>query len=44
MRMWLACMGALLLMAGVLYLALGRERGSESGHRLDAGPSVVAVA
>jgi hypothetical protein len=44
LRMWIACTGALLVMAGVLYYALGRERASESGHRLDACPGVVVTA
>jgi hypothetical protein len=43
-RMWLACTGALLVMAIVIYLALGRERAGESGARLGgAAPSVAAL-
>jgi hypothetical protein len=36
LRMLLACTGALLAMAIVIYLAIGRERGGESG----LGPAV----
>jgi hypothetical protein len=44
MRMWLACAGALLVMAGALYYALGRQPGAESGGRLDPRPAVVETA
>jgi hypothetical protein len=37
LRIWIACTGALLAMALVLYLALERDRPSESGHL--GGPS-----
>jgi hypothetical protein len=43
LRMWLACTGALLVMAIMLYLALGRERPSESGSRV-GGVATVALA
>jgi hypothetical protein len=42
--MWLACTGALLVMAAVLYLALGRERTGESGHRLEVRAGTTATA
>jgi len=42
LRMWLACTGALLLMAGMLYLALGRERPPESGSL--GGSTTLALA
>jgi hypothetical protein len=32
--MWLACTGALLVMAIMMYLAMGRERPAESGQDL----------
>lgn len=42
--MWLACTGALLVMAIVIYLALGRERAGESGAKLGvAVPSVATL-
>jgi hypothetical protein len=44
MRMWLACTGALLVMAAVLYLALGHVRPGESGLHLDVAPGTVAMA
>jgi len=34
--MWLACAGALLAMAVMMYLAIGRERAGESGLGLGA--------
>jgi hypothetical protein len=43
-RMWLACAGALLVMAGALYYALGHQASAESGRRPDARPAVVANA
>jgi hypothetical protein len=42
-RIWLACTGALLVMAIVIYLALGRERAGESGLRLDGASGSVAA-
>jgi len=42
MRIWLACTGALLVMAIVIYLAIGRERSNESGTR--PGGALPAVA
>ena len=42
-RVWLACTGALLVMAVVLYLALGRERPGESGFRVGAAPATAAL-
>jgi hypothetical protein len=43
-RMWLACTGALLVMAIVIYLAIGRERPGESGAKLGAAlPSVATL-
>ena len=42
LRMWLACTGALLVMAIVIYLALGHERPGESGTR--TGVVLPAVA
>ncbi|HVU52721.1 MAG TPA: hypothetical protein VHL80_18700 [Polyangia bacterium] len=44
LRIWIACMGALLVMAGALYYALGHGSGGESGHRLDGRPGAVARA
>jgi hypothetical protein len=43
-RIWIACTSVLLLMCAFLYYVLGRDRGPESGHRLDARPVVVAIA
>jgi hypothetical protein len=43
LRMWLACTGALLVMAIVIYLAIGRERGGESGLRLGGASGSVAA-
>jgi hypothetical protein len=43
LRMWLACTGALLMMVIGIYLALGRERPSESGLGLEAGSGTVAA-
>jgi hypothetical protein len=43
LRMWLACTGALLVMAIVIYLAIGRERGGESGFRLGVGSGATAT-
>ena len=43
MRMWLACTGALLVMAIVIYLAIGREHAGESGLRLGGGSGSVAA-
>ena len=40
--MWIACAGALLVMALVIYLAIGRERGGEAGQLL-MPPSSVAL-
>jgi hypothetical protein len=42
-RMWIACTGALLVMAAVLYLALGRDRGGESGQYLGGSARTVAA-
>jgi hypothetical protein len=44
LRMWLACTGALLVMAIVIYLAIGRERSGESGARLGSALPAVAAA
>jgi hypothetical protein len=41
--MWIACTGALLVMAVVLYLALARDRGGESGQHLGGGATTVAA-
>ena len=43
LRMWLACTGVLLLMAFVLYLAMSRERGGDSGQQLDGAARSVAA-
>ncbi|HVR01343.1 MAG TPA: hypothetical protein VMT47_04380 [Polyangia bacterium] len=43
MRIWLACTGALLVMAIVIYLAIGRERAGESGLRLGGTSGSVAA-
>jgi hypothetical protein len=43
-RIWLACTGALLVMAAALYLVLGHERSSESGLHLGSSPGSVAAA
>jgi hypothetical protein len=42
LRMWLACTGALLVMAIMLYLAIGREPHRESGFQLVGGAAVTA--
>lgn len=43
--MWIACTGALLVMAIVIYLAIGRERGGEAGFRFGppAAPTVASL-
>jgi hypothetical protein len=41
--MLLACTGALLAMAIVIYLAIGRERGGESGLRDSVGSGATAT-
>jgi len=43
LRIWITCASVLLVMCAFLYYVLGRERGGESGHRLDARPVVVAI-
>ena len=44
LRVWLACTGALLVMALVMYLAIGRERPGESGlGPRTSAPSVAAL-
>jgi hypothetical protein len=42
-RIWLACTGALLVMAIVIYLAIGRERVGESGLRVGGVSGSVAA-
>lgn len=44
-RMWIACTGALLVMAIVIYLAIGRERGGEAGFRFvpSAAPALAVA-
>jgi len=37
--MWIACTGALLVMAIVIYLAIGREHPSEAGFRFGPAPA-----
>jgi hypothetical protein len=41
--MLLACTGALLAMAIVIYLAIGRDHGGESGLRESVGSAVTAT-
>ena len=41
--MWLACTGALLAMAIVIYLAIGRDRGGESGLRESVGSGAAVT-
>jgi len=36
--MWIACTGALLVMAIVMYLAIGREHPGEAGFRFGPAP------
>jgi hypothetical protein len=43
LRMWIACTGALIAMAVVLYLALGRQQPSESGFRFVNERGAVAA-
>jgi hypothetical protein len=43
MRIWLACTGALLVMAIVIYLAIGRERAGESGLQPGGASGSVAA-
>ena len=43
LRIWIACTGALIAMALVLYLALDHERPSESGHLGGAAGTTVAA-
>ena len=38
LRMWIACTGALLVMAIVMYLAIGREHPGEAGFRFGPAP------
>ena len=43
MRIWLACTGALLVMALVIYLALGSQHAGEAGSRLGPTPAIAGA-
>jgi hypothetical protein len=43
LRIWLACAGALLVMALVIYLALGSQHSNEASFRFDPTPAIAGV-
>lgn len=43
LRIWLACTGALLVMALVIYLALGSQHAGEAGFRVVPTPAIAGA-
>jgi hypothetical protein len=43
LRIWLACTGALLVMALVIYLALGSQHAGEAGFQLGPKPAIAGA-
>jgi hypothetical protein len=42
LRIWIACTGALLVMALVIYLALGSQHAGEAGFQLGPKPAIAS--
>lgn len=43
LRIWLACTGALLIMAVIIYLALGSQHAGEAGFQLGPTPAIASA-